>query len=196
MKPTTARAYLLTGFLMIWLLPQSASAIIIDNYTAFFEDGSQLVVDLNSYDYGQGSYYASPTAWNEPPFPPVEGFDTFFYPSLALQQLGISPGLVGDSFGGFGLHFSIDQYFGIAMTSISYLFQAPDWSMGDYGVYVQYDDYHTGFSGGFFRTRTSPYPASATFGLDVDYEVNEPGTLALVILGLAGLGLTRRFRRA
>jgi len=128
------RPCLLAAFLVSILFTQAAQAIIIDSYTAFFQDGSQLVVDLKKYDYGIGSYHASPTAWNEPPFPPVEGFDTFFYPSLALQQLGITPGLIGDSFGGFGLDFMVDEYYGVSMTSFAYLFQAPDWTIGDYGI--------------------------------------------------------------
>jgi len=182
------RPCLLTAFLVSILFTPAANAIIIDSYTAFFQDGSQLVVDLNSYDYGKGSYHASPTAWNEPPFPPVEGFETFFYPSLALQQLGISSEFIGDSFGGFGLDFMVDEYYGVAMTSFAYLFQAPDWTIGDYGIYVQYYDYHTEFSGGFFRTSTSPYRIASTF------QVDGPGSLALLFIGITGLGWARRFR--
>ncbi len=185
------RPCLLATFLVSIFFTQAVNAIIIDSYTAHFQDGSQLLVNLKSYDYGVGSYHASPTAWNEPPFPPVEGFDTYFYPSLALQDLGITPGYIGDSFGGFGLDFMIDELFGVSMVSFAYLFQAPDWTIGDYGVHVQYYDYHTEFSGGFFKTRTSPYQSASLYEVDVD----APGSLALMIIGLAGLAWIRRFRK-
>jgi len=194
------RPCLLAVFLVSIFFTHAAHAIIIDSYTAHFQDGSQLVVDLKSYDYGAGSYYASPTAWNEPPFPPVEGFETFFYPSLALQQLGITPGLIGDSFGGFGLDFVVNELFGVSMTSFAYLAQAPDWTVGDYGIHVQYYDYHTEFSGGFFKTRTSPYnlASAGTTASDIApvYQVDGPQSLALMMIGMAGLLWVRRFRKA
>lgn len=184
------RPCLLAAFLVSILFTQAAQAIIIDSYTAFFQDGSQLVVDLKKYDYGIGSYHASPTAWNEPPFPPVEGFDTFFYPSLALQEFGITPGLIGSLFENAGLYFKVDEHYGVSMTSFSYGFQLPDWGISNVGIGVQYFDYFTEFTGGFFKTYTSPYQVTST------YQVSGPGSLALLVIGLAGLGWVRRFRKA
>ncbi len=66
------------------LFSQTSYAIIINSYTALYEDGSKLVVDLKGYDYGRGSYYAAPFDVNETGFPPVEGFDTFLYPSTDM----------------------------------------------------------------------------------------------------------------
>jgi hypothetical protein len=180
------RMYSFAAFLVMILFSQVSNAIIITNYTAFYEDGSQLVVDLKGYDYGVGSYNASSIPWNESSFPPVEGFDTILYPSIQLQKLlGDSrvPWKIGSLIGS-GLWFEVDDYFGVSMTSFLYVFQLPDWGFGNNGLSVQYFDYYTKFTGGFFRTYTSPY------------QVSEPGIMALMLIGMAGLGWARRRRKA
>ena len=177
------RIYLLTAFLVLILFSQVSNAIIITNYTAFYEDGSKLVVDLKGYDYGKGSYYAAPNGWDERTFPPVEGFDTFFYPSWSLQKITngiIKPGRIGrNSYTTDGLYFNIDEYYGVAMTSFLYLFAAESWAIVNNGINIPYLNYYTEFSGGFFKTAISPYPVSG------------PGSLALMIIRIAGLGLVR-----
>ncbi|MFL1406583.1 hypothetical protein ACJO2E_14705 [Marinobacter sp. M1N3S26] len=177
------RAFAVTAFLVLVLVSQPSNAIIIDNYTAFFDDGSKLVVDLKGYDYGKGSYWASPIAWDESGHPPVERFDTFFYPSLALQEAsrGIARSGVVESAIISGLYFAVDDYYGVSMTEFGYTFSAPDWSISDGGVHISYFDHYVGFSGGFFETHISPYPVSG------------PGSLALLAAGLAGLVWARRF---
>tara|TARA_R110001592_G_scaffold283291_3_gene551220 strand:+ start:577 stop:1155 length:579 start_codon:yes stop_codon:yes gene_type:complete len=187
------RGYPLAAFLTLILFSQVSNAIIITSYTGFFEDGSKLVVDLKGYDYGTGSYYSSPVAWNEQPHPPIEGFDTFFYPSSAFQDIGgigINSGeeignIVSASPNFTGLHFTVDEYSGVSMTNLSYVFSTPDWSLSNtWGINTFYTGYHTDFSGGFFKTSISPYP------------VDGPGSLALMIIGIAGLGWARQRRKA
>lgn len=179
--------YLLTAFLAMVSFSQASNAIIITDYTAFYEDGSKLVIDLKGYDYGEGSYYASSTTWNESPHPPVEGFDAFFYPSWQLQHFlgfGGSAKLEETFFLDDGLYFEVDKYYGVSMTSFMYLFFWEDWGISNNSIFFFYDNYHTKFSGGFFRTSTSPYP------------VDGPGSLALMIIGIASMGWVRQHRKA
>lgn len=183
------RTYLFAAFVTAILFSQASSAIIITSYTAFYEDGSTLVVNLKNYDYGEGSYFASSSAWNEPPFPPVEDFDTVFHPSLSLQQqFGFQSGAIGSSFSDSGLLFKVDESYGVSMINFNYMFQLPDWSIGNGGIHVQHYDfpyhYHLSFSGGFFKTYTSPY------------QVDESGNLALMMIGISGLIWARRRRNA
>jgi|SRR5690554_586611 len=183
------QACLLTAFLAMALFSQASNAIIITTYTALYEDGSKLVVDLKGYDYGEGSYFASSSAWDEGGLPPVESFGTFFHPSLALQQqFGFQPGVIGSSFSSSGLNFKVDENFGVSMTDFVYMFQLPDWSIASNGIHIQHYDYpyyhHVDFSGGFFKTYTSPY------------QVNESGSLPLIITGLAGLAWARKRKNA
>lgn len=175
------RAHLFSALLLLTLFSPLSNAVIITSYTGLFQDGSKLVVDLKDYDYGEGSYFASPTSWPEEPA--IEGFDTFFYPSSSLQQqFGFEPRKIGQIFPERGLYFTVDNHDSASMTDFVYLFQLPDWSIESSGIHVQYYDYHVEFSGGFFET----YPPSV--------EVNEPGNLALIIIGFATLAWARKRR--
>jgi len=174
--------YPLTAFLVMILFSQASNAIIITSYTALYEDGSKLVVDLKGYDYGKGSYSASPIYWNEPPFPPLESFDTFFYPSWTIQN--IAPELGPGRIGGLGdrLNLEVDTNYGVSMTSFEYIFFGISSSINDNGVYL-YETYSTPFSGGYFKTYVSPY------------QIYEPRSLALMIIGIVGLVWARQYRK-
>jgi hypothetical protein len=174
-------AHLFSALLLLIFFSPISKAVIITNYTGLFDDGSKLVVDLKGYDYGEGSYFASPTSWSETPT--IEGFDTFFYPSWSLQQeFGFEAGKIDQIFPDRGLYFTVDKNHSPSMTDFDYLFQLPDWSIESNGIHVQYHDHHVGFSGGFFET----YPPS--------YQVDEPGNLALMMIGFAGLAWARKRR--
>jgi len=178
MKPIN-RAHLFSALLLLALFSPLSKAVIITSYTGLFDDGSKLVVDLKGYDYGAGSYFASPTSWPEDPS--IEAFDTFFYPSLYLQQqFGFGAGKIGQAFPERGLNFAVDQNHSASMTDFDYLFQLPEWSIESSGIHVQSFDHHVGFSGGFFET----YSPS--------FKVGEPGNLALIIIGFAGLAWARK----
>ncbi|XKH00797.1 hypothetical protein LG325_11980 [Marinobacter nauticus] len=175
------RAHLFPTLLLLGLFSPLSKAVIITSYTGLFDDGSKLVVDLKGYDYEEGSHFASPSSWPEDPS--IEEFDTFFYPSWSLQQqFGFEAGKIGQSFPERGLYFSVDQNHSASMTDFAYLFQLPDWSIESSGIHVQYHDHHVGFSGGFFET----YPPS--------FKVDEPGNVALMIIGFAGLAWARKRR--
>lgn len=188
---TTNRIYLLSTFLVMILFSQVSNAIIVSSYTALFDDGSRLVVDLKGYDYGKGSYYAPPINWNphnDPSneLPYTESFDTYFYPSSSLKDAAywdIEPGTIEDIYSfGEGLHFKVDENNSVSMTSLKYLFSHPDWSISDSLINLYYDDYNTNFSGGFFKTFISPS------------KVGEPGILIIMVIGMAGLVLARQRR--
>jgi hypothetical protein len=179
MKPIN-RIYPLSAFLALILFSQVSNAIIITSYTALYEDGSKLVVDLKGYDYGIGSYYASPTDWDEAGLS-IEGFNSFLYPSL---ESGLAPGKLGGLVESNGLHFKVDEYYGVSMTAFRYIDIVPDFVLSNFGLFVgPRGEYKTEFSGGFFKTAISPYP------------VGEPGSLALMIIGVAGLGWARLLRK-
>lgn len=179
-----SRIYPITAFWMLILFSPFSNAIIINNYTALYEDGSKLVVDLKGYDYGQGLYDAPSVSWDEGGVY-TEGFDTFFYPSIAFQNAipWIDGGKVESSYYD-GLRFEVDSNYMVSMLSISYIFSVPDWGITDGGIGANYSDYTADFSGGFFQTYIPPY------------EVGEPEGLALIIIGIASLGWARRFRKS
>jgi hypothetical protein len=176
--------YQLTTFLILIVFSQFSNAIIITNYTALYEDGSKLVVNLKNYDYGEGSYFASPTAWNEIGSPPIESFATFFYPSGPLQAVSsgyFKPAFIESPYIGDGLYFTVDDYDGVSMTNLRYLFGAVSSGIVTESIDLPDDLYHTKFSGGFFNTELSPY------------QVDGPNSLALLIIGITGLVFTRKF---
>ncbi len=183
---TINRVYPLTAFLVMILFSQASNAIVITSYTGFWEDGSKIVVDLKGYDYGAGSHYASQTIFFSDA-PPIENFDTFFYPSWHFQKVtGIFPpggSIIEGDFYGDGLYFTVDEYYGVSMSSFQYNFSAESSQFTSMHIYLYQDLYTSGFSGGFFKTYTSPY------------QVDEPGTLALIIIGIAGLGWARQRRK-
>ena len=180
------RIYPLTVFLALSLFSQASNAIIITSYEGYFDDGSKLVVDLKGYDYGVGSYYASPIYWDEQPHPPIEGFETFIYPSWQLQQsIGNKRIKLGSGASPYfdGLYFNVAEDYSVSMASFLYKYELPDLVISsESGVDTSYTGYSTEFSGGFFKTYRSPY------------EVNEPGSLALIFFGMAGL-ICARLRR-
>ncbi|PCM43107.1 hypothetical protein [Marinobacter sp. ANT_B65] len=183
------RAGPLAVFFALILFSQVSDAIIISSYTALYKDGSKLVVDLKEHDYGEGAYYASSTSWNEPPHPPVQGFDAYFYPSAHLQNTlpGVfsGPGKLSETLHlDNGLYFEVDKYSGASMTSFLYLFFAEDWGLSNNSIFFAYGNYDVEFSDGFFETYMSPY------------QLDGPGSLALMIIGIAGLGWVRLYRQA
>lgn len=163
------------------LFSQTSNATIINSYTALYEDGSKLVVDLKGYDYGEGSYYAAPWALNESNHPSVEGFETIYYP-FPDSKLGTTD-KPGDTTNGDGLYFTVDEFGGVSMNDFYYSRSTPDYTLSDFGLYVSYIDYETMFLGGFFDTAVSPYP------------VDEGGSLMLMVIGLAGLRVARLRRK-
>jgi hypothetical protein len=185
--------YPLTAFLVMILFSQASHAIIITNYTALYEDGSRLTVDLKGYDYGEGSYFVPPTTWSpEPNLPAIEGFEAFLYPSWPFQQASngdVKPGVI-DSFDfSVGLYFKVDKNYGVSMTSFGYVFAEQTSTITSTAIIFPLGidgcncDYFTEFSGGFFKTYISPY------------QVDEPGSLALIIIGITGLAWARQRRK-
>lgn len=179
------RAYLLLTSLTLILFSPISNAIIISSYTAFFEDGSRVVVDLKGYDYGEGAYHALPLDFYGGTTP-AEGFDAFLYASVPLQEAGLgsigSEQIGSDSYE--GLHFEVDEYNDVTMTSFFYAYWGLSSSISDKGIHLYEDIYFTEFSGGLFKTYDPPS------------QVDETGILALLIVGVAGLGLARQRRKA
>ncbi|SFR42530.1 hypothetical protein SAMN05216203_0190 [Marinobacter daqiaonensis] len=175
-------------FLVLALVPSVSSAIIINSFTGSFSDGSRIYIDLKGYDFGKGEFYAPPNAWSEiddpSDYPYIEPFDTYFYSSsLMRSEVPWAPfGKITSAHFGDGLYFEIDNYYSVHMTELFYLFSAPDWSISSSGVGFYYEQYVTGFMGGYFDTSISPYP------------VTETTNLMLLISGIFAIWLRRRCR--